>query len=148
MTIDKMLVNVRAAAEWLRQRASGNPPAPPTHVLIEWSAALKHLADTWTDPGTEAQIAVEVGNIARRQLAAMRLPRQHVKGKCGKCGKRIPVPSIEQATAALAGSAEPAWLMGHLMMWTDGSPDEGDCIEAVRVRCQDCGGKGFCGVQT
>ena len=74
MTVARMLSNVLRASEWLQQRASGDPPAPPTHVLIEWAASLKHLADTWTEPGTEAQIAVEVQAVARRQLAAMRDP--------------------------------------------------------------------------
>ena len=79
MTTAKMLSNVLRASEWLQQRASGDPPIPPTHVLVEWAASLKHLAATWTPPGTEAQIAVEVGNIARRQLAAMRIPAEYAR---------------------------------------------------------------------
>ncbi len=74
-----MLSNALRASEWLRQRASGDPPAPPTHVLIEWSASLKHLAATWTPPGTDAQIACEVQALARRQLAAMRIPASHAR---------------------------------------------------------------------
>ena len=70
------------------------------------------------------------------------------RGKCGKCGKHIPIPTFEEAINALRGSEDPVWHMGHLMRWYSGTPDEGDGIEAVRVRCQDCGGKGFCGVQT
>jgi hypothetical protein len=78
VTTAKMLSNVLRASEWLQQRASGDPPVPPTHVLIEWSASLKHLAATWRPPGEEAQMAVEVQALARRQLAAMATPGQHV----------------------------------------------------------------------
>ena len=79
MTTAKMLSNVLRASEWLQQRASGDPPVPPTHVLIEWAASLQHLASTWTPPGTEAQIALTVASKARRQLESMRMPREHVR---------------------------------------------------------------------
>ncbi len=79
MTTAKMLSNALRASEWLRQRASGDPPAPPTHVLIEWSASLKHLAATWRPPGEEAGIAVRAASISRRELQAMATPDEHAR---------------------------------------------------------------------
>jgi hypothetical protein len=80
MTAKTALENCRKAAAYFRQCASRVQP----HQLgvaqaMEYAAAVSWMAATWTEPGTDAQIAVEVQALARRQLAAMRIPAEHVR---------------------------------------------------------------------
>ena len=86
MTTKTALDNCRRAAAYFRQCASRvHPHQLGVTQAMEYAAAVQWIAATWTPPGTEAQIAVEVGNIARRQLAAMRIPAEHM-AETGKRG--------------------------------------------------------------
>ena len=85
MTAKTMLANAGHAAARLRQRAqllttmSLSADRAETIALIEEAAAIEQLLATWTPPGADAQIACEVQALARRQLAAMRIPAEHVR---------------------------------------------------------------------
>jgi hypothetical protein len=78
MTVKTALENCRRAAAHLRGFAHNATTYLDRLALIEEAAAVEQLAATWRPPGEEAQMAVEVQALARRQLAAMATPGQHV----------------------------------------------------------------------
>ena len=78
MTTTQMLSHARRAAERLARLADTKVGDLRTEYK-EDACAIAWLLATRIEPGTEAQIACEVQALARRQLAAMRLPADHAR---------------------------------------------------------------------
>jgi len=78
VTTATMLSHARRAAERLA-RLADTKVGDLRAEYVEDAAAVAWLLVTRIEPGTEAEIACEVQALARRQLAAMRMPAPHAR---------------------------------------------------------------------